>query len=234
MINRPIQFIFAFLSLFFLVVSCEKDTADVNGVTYPSVVTARSLETRGAVRMFTKDGEVTDEASIARFIAGGGIHEPNIFEESFESHPDSKITFHSKDSLTFADEILKFGITETQEGKFMISRDFRSEVITQPPYIMSVIEDLWRMGIHRSPLEKILQSNGFFFTGKEYRVGYGSFKSFKLPVLLFKLKRQSSVEESKSMRMNLGNRFDEFDEDFISTLANEDTLAIQQHYVLFE
>jgi len=234
--DRPIQCILRFSSLFFLVLSCGKDTTDINDITYPLVVKAKSLESRGTVRMFTKDGEVTDKASIARFIANVGMHELNIFEEPFKSDESNKITFHSRDSLTFANDVLKFGITEMQQGKFVISRDFQSDVITLPHYIMSATEDIWRLGAHHSPLEKKILFDGFIFTGKEIRVGYGSFRSFNLPILLFKLKRQTGFEELKSVRIsvNAGKWFDEFNDDFISTLTNEDTLAIQQNYVLFE
>lgn len=42
------------------------------------------------------------------------------------------------------------------------------------------------------------------------------------------------IEEFKSIQINMGNRFDEFNDDFIFTLTNEDTLAIQENYILFE
>src|SRR5690606_31585890 len=127
--------------LFLLVLSCGKDT-DINSTPFPLVVSAKSLETPGAIRMFTKDGETKDAASIARFVGNVRMHGQNIFEESFESDEDNKITFLSKDSLVFAGMELRYGITEIQPGKFIITRDFQS-MAHGPLYGMSVTEDIW-------------------------------------------------------------------------------------------
>ncbi|WP_379010566.1 hypothetical protein [Parapedobacter sp. GCM10030251] len=51
--------------------------------------------------------------------------------------------------------------------------------------------------------------------------------------MIYKLYRHSGTEGQASESMISGKLFNEFDEDFLTTLGDKDTVAYQQSYVRF-
>ncbi len=60
----------SFLILACLATACSKsDGENQSPISYPLEVKATALEEQGPVRLYTKDGDVTDQEVIAKFIA---------------------------------------------------------------------------------------------------------------------------------------------------------------------
>ncbi|SEO14513.1 hypothetical protein SAMN05216436_1381, partial [bacterium A37T11] len=94
--------------------ACSKDggPSDDN-ITYPLKVKATAMEEQGPVKLYTKDGEVTDEAVIAKFIA-----DAEYFNAVFAPEESDTITFTTDSTAKLGEADYIYSIEKQSEGLF--------------------------------------------------------------------------------------------------------------------
>src|SRR3546814_15937445 len=78
------------------VLSCKKTSPPEPSVEFPLSVKATAIVSQGPVRLFTHEGEVTDAAVIAQFVAGA-----EGFDSDFEIEAEDVIIFHTDSTAAF-------------------------------------------------------------------------------------------------------------------------------------
>ncbi|MGV3762686.1 hypothetical protein [Parapedobacter sp.] len=207
--------------------ACSRDGNMVPENAFAIELTAVALEHQGSVKLFTKSGEVTDEAVIANFIAS-----ERGFNAPFAPEPSNAITFTT-------DSTAQLGTSDVLYG---VSREDNDVVVFRSPFILGPYAtgaarwtalDTYRLGKHNDPLETFHSVGQLLYKGEAVIYCQGNYQSLLFPMMIYKLYRQSGTEGQSSESMISGKLFNEFDEDFLETLGDKDTLAYQQSYVRF-
>jgi len=207
-----------------LITGCsKKDEVDVK---FPITAIAKKLDTSSPIRLFDKNGEIKDQAAIAEFTKGSQTFE----SQEGNSYYNGKIIFLSNTEMQIGD-------SSPDNVKYAV------EVLSNDR-IQYTIEDVIPTD-DALPTGDIYMINGTatlsalpYGQGKKVlyrRLLYGSFTSFKFPMLRYlKTTNLSSGNDAVSTSRSEGTAFGEFNEEYINTLQDGQTLAIQQVYGSFE
>jgi len=207
--------------------ACSKDGSMVTESAFPIELKAVTLERQGSVKLYTKSGEVTDEAVIANFIAS-----ERGFNAPFAPEPSNTITFTT-------DSTAQLGISAVL---YRVSREDNDAVVFRSPFILGPYAtgavqwtalDTYRLGKHNGRLETFHSGGQLLYKGEAVIYCQGTYQSLLFPIMIYKLYRHSGTEGQASESMISGKLFNEFDEDFLITLGDKDTVAYQQSYVRF-
>lgn len=194
---------------------------------FPIELKAVALESRGSVRLYTKSGEITDEGVIGEF-----IDSEDGFNASFAPRPDDFMTF-------ITDSTAQFGISALP---YRVSREGNTAVVFHSPFILGpyvrgeepqMILDAYRLSKYNDPLQMFHSGGQISYKGEVVTYCDGTDRSFLLPVMMYKLSRRTGDSRQAGNRVASGKLFNEFNEDFLATLGDRDTIAYQQSYVRY-
>lgn len=208
------------------VAGCSKETGEP-ATAFPIELKAATLESEGSVKLYAKSGEITDEGVIADFIAS-----EEGFNASFEPRPDSFITFTT-------DSTAQFGASAVI---YRVSRESNNAVIFRSPFILGPYEtgkepqailDIYRLSKHNDPLQMFHSGGQILYRGEAVTYCRGTDQSLLLPVMIYKFSRRTGDSGQASIHVESGKLFNEFNEDFLATLGDRDTIAYQQSFVRY-
>lgn len=197
--------------------SCKKDNTETL-VVFPLSLYGEKIEVAAATRMFTKNGEIKDPQMIAKFTAN---------QVYFQAENDQSgkgalaLTFLSKEKVFFAgsDESYQFSVAQSGE-QFL----FTSEMLYIAP---SVIQDNFRNHLFKH--EHVISSGpSGGVQSREVRVGYGSHKGMRMPLLAY----CTSTGNGSAFFKTAGMNNNEFNEAALSYLQTNDTLAVKSYHLI--
>lgn len=191
----------AFMFLF----SCKKSDDDA----FPVDMRMISIKQKVAVRVFTNKVEIKDAKIIAHYASAA------VFNEHLNQPVDSeaKFSFLSRDSILMGSS--KF--TVVQNDKLFLFSSVRSFAVQDAGSGVEVIDILK----YNSPKVTLLGG----YTRKEVRVGHGNYNEMQLSVLTYMLNKGDRITQWSG---ESGTLFNEFNEDIVSSLGFQDTLAVQE------
>ncbi|WP_353126766.1 hypothetical protein [Parapedobacter pyrenivorans] len=207
--------------------ACSKNGGGDPAGAFPMELKAVALESRGDVKLYTKSGEVKDKEMIANFIASEAG-----FNASFEPQPDNIITF-------MTDSTAQLGISAI---RYKAVREGNDAVVFRSPFILGpagpgevqwTALDTYRLGKHNDPLQMFHSPGEILYKGEAVIRCEGIDESFLLPIMIYKLSRRIGDAGQASINVVSGKLFNEFNEDFLTTLGDKDTVAYQQSYVRY-
>lgn len=224
---RPAISIFAIIIFSTIITSCSKDEEKLS---FPLQTRFISLENQEAIRVFTKSGEITDPAVVKRFTSGS-----EYFGTSYSPLDKSGIITFQTDSTALLGASSQFYRASKTDGRITLSSDF---AITDASsnYPIGGFLDLYRLWKNAEPVEKTPLGLGqTLYKGKYLIVLYGDYSSFKLPALSFKIKRTMSTSTvPPAVNIQSGVAFNEFNAEYLNTLRENDTVAVQQSWLRFK
>ncbi|WP_028297681.1 hypothetical protein [Olivibacter sitiensis] len=224
---------FPILLAAFSLLACSKKEVPVNEViSYPLVVRLTGVEDQKSTRLFTKNGEVLDQTALLRFIGNFPLSDPEGMNA--EQEDEDIITFTNDSTAFFGSSDIPYRVKKNSELEF----GFLSErlMFFPPANGLHSQLDAYYIGKYNAPINAVPSPTGISYTGTELRLAFGDYQHFKLPILIYHLKRLSVDLEghSQSIDASINKLFNEFNPNFIQRLGNNDTIAIQQSYVRFQ
>jgi hypothetical protein len=181
---------------------------------------------KAGIRVFINKIEVKNKGIIDRFISG----EQNFGVQTQDLASDEKIRFISPDTASMENRASKLVVT--RNGEQYLFRSINKNYITSEYFRL-----IGKMNKHRSEL------GAPRYDGK-YQVdflmaGYGSYAKIEMPVYNYKLVKAHKVDdyfgwgEYMFRSVNTGKVFNEFDETYINSLTQTDTLAVEEYAYTF-
>ncbi|GAA4795128.1 hypothetical protein GCM10023231_24420 [Olivibacter ginsenosidimutans] len=224
------------LGVFCLVLgACNKDdhSADKD-ISFPLVVKATAMEEQGPVKLYTKDGEVVDQEVIAKFIAHPPESVTLSFNEEFKASESDFIGFTTDSTASFGYSAVLYHVKKNEDDEIAFSTDFVLDPESTKPYHEFL--DAYYIGKFNSPLTSFPAGSGLGYKGTLLSVVQGNYRSFRLPILLYYIKRTSKGPDGELTAVSAGfnKLFNTFNTDFISHLGPLDTIAVQQRYVRYK
>lgn len=211
------------LALLVLSSACSKKSDELS---FPIQVKMTGLENQEAVRVFTKRGEVTDQVIINRFIAGSAYFNLQYMDN------DANVVEFSSDSTAQLGHTALYYKVKKDNGTLTLSS---GSIIMHPDRPFDPVTDVYRLCKNTDSLVPVPDgANGVAYSAKERIVLYGDYKSFKLPVLGYRIKRVIGQGTQAAASENAGLVFNEFNESFRETLGENDTVAVQQMWWRFK
>lgn len=197
--------------------ACEKETEEV--VAFPITLYASEISEVKDIRLFVKDAEVFNQATINNFIDDDYRFDPN----SIKLTKINSMTFNSMDSVIFESNHQQYSIHKTANQFLFYSSDYIKFIAKQISFLK-----------HRSEQISIPLIFGYQYAEKDVMVGYGSYTNFELCLLMYKLHEYAYIDNQLVSRAySSGHTSNEFNEDFIHELGTTDTLAIREIKIRF-
>lgn len=219
------RFTLLFWALLLVATSCEKKDVSGPDIQFPLAVKAQAVTEKGNVRLFTYDGEVTDESVIARFIAGA-----DGFEENFEIEPTDIITFPNDSTAKF--ESLPWTYRVQAEGMNKLAFRVPFTLGESDPPASQFILDHQRIA-KTNITQAVPTATGFTYVGEVVQLASGSYDSFELPATVYKLSRWLGQGDTAAPYHSNSGVFSPFNEGFLETLRLRDTIAYQEGTLKF-
>jgi hypothetical protein len=201
--------LFPFIILAFFS-SCKKE--DIN---FPQTLYLKKVTASTNVRLFINKIEIFDKSVIDNFTNRTSIF--NLQNQAI--NPALYIKFFSKDSASFNSPTFRYSVT-VNGNQFL----FKS-----PPYLTSLI--FLPDGITIYPPEITPWGTNAYIV-KETTVGFGNFMKLDISLFAYSLVRSNS--NSGYYQRSNATIFNQFNPNFINTLGQTDTLAIQEFTETFE
>lgn len=200
-----------------LFISCKKDNS---GSTFDPTkkLYAYKATQKSTVRLFTNGVEIKNSAVINNFIKNSTVFNLDLskIDRSYF------LTFSSVDTAIFNNDNFnfpeKYSIVK-QNNQFLF---YSPEVLIDRNQTFRYLYDMFKYTYPQTPLPL---SSGFVFKTKFIKVGYGSFKEVELSLLSYKYVQSFMGSRLSTEQSGLNN---EFNENVISKLSVNDTLAIQE------
>jgi hypothetical protein len=201
-----------FLLLFIILLfSCQKETSKPD-VTYPQRLRLYSKSIKSQVRLITNKTEITDTSTINKFIKYCPVfNSPGQFVDTTVF-----ITFISKGKASFYynGSINTYSITNNGSQFLFYSDSLIMFYNTQTLFLNNCLKYSYSL----CPL-----SNGTSYVTKDIRVGYGNYQEQEFSVFVYQYKIGNS-------NTNMGGGFyNEFNDNAISQIGSNDTLAFQSY-----
>lgn len=212
----------AVISVTLVVNGCSKEDVLDNDGKFPVTTSMVEVDYSSPIRLFTENGEIKNQAIIAEFVKGS-----QTFENQKSNPYGSMIHFisskemligdlSSDNNVTYQLEVLSSG--RMQYSLIQVSSD--SPLAESDYGMVSGTEILSTLPDERKNL---------LFK----RTLYGNFDSFKLPMFRY-LKVSRVTGGGIYTARSEGTALGEFDEDYIVTLQEGQSLAVQQVYATYE
>ncbi len=93
--------------------------------------------------------------------------------------------------------------------------------------------DTYRLSKHNDPLEMFHSGSQVLYKGEAVTRCLGTNQSLLFPIMIYKLRRRTGAAGQASESMISGKLFNEYNEDFLTTLGDQYTVAYQQNYVWY-
>lgn len=197
---------FIFLTLT-ICISCKKERVNFPTSLYHTKTTASTN-----VRLFINKLEIFDKPTIDNF-----IKDINIFNRQNQTvGPAEKLTFISKDTVVFGTSIQKYNV----------SLNGNQFLFTSPPYSVSLPFTVPSgMDLYPDKITQLSSGNPSYQVNKIV-VATGNYMSLEISFFSYLLSRKDiSSGSSQYFYSTAGNVFNQ---NFINTLGQTDTLAIQE------
>lgn len=195
-----------------LSISCSKSKE----VKYPKRLYLRELSGKQNVRLFTNNAEIKSLPVINDFI--GGSQNFEAIEPIRIDANSHYIEFSSADTAAFSyANAFKYQVVKSGNQFILKSQPVR-------PHLDDIIGS-----IKKYP-DEVLGSS-IFYTISETVIGYGDYSRFELCLLAYKIAKHS---QQNGNYIALGVLKNEFNQNYISTLGPNDTIAIQEYRYLFK
>ncbi len=223
-------FLFAVILGFLTVgMACRKDD-NPSELSFPYELKVSEVELQNSVRVFTHEGEVTDVATITRFIAG-----ESGLETSLRPTRSDNIEITTDASARMPPSSTPYEMTMHSDGRVTFWTQSSMASMSLNWYMQTKL-DVFRLGLNNL-VEEYPIDNGRAFNIEQTTVGLGNYKLLRLPVFHYKLSRiyRESEEVADTRRsIKRGSMFNEFDPDFLQVLGPGDTVAYRQEYWRFK
>ncbi|WP_316822924.1 hypothetical protein [Pedobacter gandavensis] len=208
---KTIGLLFLFSAIF---TACKKEPKSEN-IVFPVNFYVHQLKVKSGVRLFTKDGEVTDPIKISKF-AG---------------HKDF---FNIKDSLVVQPEFL-FSITSLDSARFTIgnyNNKYTYEIkgnkfLFSSAQVFPLPENSPELNDKLFKYQSVINL-GMYQVQRPIQLAYGDFKAVELPMQIYYIARRTE----SSYHITNGFSNNEINESFLTTLKNQDTLAYRTYHLI--
>jgi hypothetical protein len=193
-----------------LCISCKKENISFPQDLYFTKITATSN-----LRLFINEIEVFDKSTIDNFTS-----QANIFNlQNQRIGPASKRTFLSRDTAVFASQAFKYSVGVSKNGNRFL--------FASPPYRTFFITVLVGIELYQRNITPF----GVGYIVNEVMVGTGNLTNLDLSIFSYRLSRRDT--RADSYQSSYANVTNQFNQDFIGTLAQTDTLAIREFKATF-
>ncbi|WP_207535637.1 hypothetical protein [Desertivirga arenae] len=203
------------ITILFISSSCKK-TQEEPAIEYPFTLENATVEKKSEIQIYTNKQEIKDQAKANKFVEASQLFNLHLQENRFGS-----LTVLSPDSVFFnyPDNLYTY---ENKDGKFFFYSTFLFELGDGAPVSAALLK-------YKEP--QINTAQGLM--GKEIRVAKGTIKNLDFSCIAYKLSKNkldsngrlvSSIEEE-------GVVYNEFNEEFINSLGDRDTLAVQRFVI---
>jgi hypothetical protein len=206
-----------FISTCLFVTSCRKDDRDsVDQKNFPRKLYLTDFTFKDNVKIYTKNGEITDSVIKSRALISTGI---DLISHPFNplSAQESFVSFLSKDRFVMSND--EFSI-ETLSNTFVF-RYVDSSAI--PPHDLFVLNSAF----YAYPLVT-KNKNDNYFTYRRKFVGHGDYSALKISGMDLCILKRDTITGTITNRY-VGFVLNEFNVDGIKTLGRYDTIAVREY-----
>ncbi|WP_207420328.1 hypothetical protein [Desertivirga brevis] len=204
-----------FITALFAFTSCKK-TQEEPVIEYPFTLENSTVEKKSEIQLFTSNQELKDVGKITKFVENSQLFNMHLQDNRFGS-----LTVFSADSSYFNFPENKYTY-EKKNGLYYFYSTYLYDLGDAPAGSLALVK-------HKEPHFNTAQG----VMAKEIRVAKGTLKSLEFSCLAYKLSRNSYNVNGKltGSTEEEGVLYNEFNEDFLRSLGEHDTLAVQKFVI---
>jgi hypothetical protein len=206
-----------FLALCGYLPSCKKG-GEQQSIFFPQTLYFTQLSAKTGVRVFTKNGQITDPIVIARFIKNTTNF--NLQNQAIDAN--DKLIFTSKSNVLFGVPGVPFDLNSgfaSTKTEFIFHSQKQNTVNTQ-----SLAYKLLKF---KAPLKTIGTAPTLTYTSPEVRVAYGNYLDLNFSVLSYKIAQDDGITLETQTNI-VSNQAIDFNAAFLAQLPTIDTIAVQE------
>jgi hypothetical protein len=209
---KPLILLFITVCLF--TISCKKDDSKIDNL--PTTLYFRNLTFKDDIKVYTRDGEITDPVVRAQSIisTGVGLVAPN---PSSTGH----VTFLSDNSFLLNNDSYNFKKT----GDTFIFNDIDSAIVGP--------QDGWiaALPFYKYPTATKIDNGNYIY--RRQFVGYGNYSALKISGMDYGILKRDTVTRAIIER-RVEYQLNEFNRDGIKALGKYDTMAVREYSYQYE
>lgn len=225
------KYLYVFL-LAIIILACKKADIEQESNQFPSTLYLFSISQKSKIRLFSNKKEITDQKVIDHFLKD--FKDFEIRDTSFVS--DENLVFLTADSASIPNQFESLKFIKT--GNQILFKSNNIHIITAGQLTN------YKMAKYQSEIEPVWDSK---YRVYNMLVGYGNYSELKLSVFnysvtmwyknfsndYFGFNDTTSTDYTYKSKAS-GKVFNEFNESYISSVAESDTLAIQEYFYSFK
>lgn len=212
--------------------ACKKEEKVEIPKEFPVHLDAERLEVRAETRLFSNNSEIKDKAVIQGFEEREALNE--LLEVPFQQQGQ-------EDGLRFDSELVaRFLESEDEENLFDIERKgTRFLFFSRNTYLVNpqAAPEAGSLGYFHGMLEYSDKLGEPTFGGmrptREVRVAHGNYKVLKVSAMAYVLKLAGANGTDLAVFVSKGNLFNEFNDNVIKHLKQNDTLAVKEYSIIY-
>jgi len=225
------KYLYVFL-LATIILACKKADIEQESNQLPSTLYLFSISQKSKIRLFSNKKEITDQKVIDHFLKD--FKDFEIRDTSFAS--DENLVFLTADSASIPNQFESLKFIKT--GDQILFKSNNIHIITADQLTN------YKMAKYQSEIEPVWDSK---YRVYNMLVGYGNYSEFKLSVFNYSVTMWHKNFSNDYFGFNdttsndytykskaSGKVFNEFNESYINSVAESDTLAIQEYFYSFK
>ena len=218
------------LPAFLLVSACKKEDKVEIPKEFPVHLDAERLEVRAETRLFSNNSEIKDKAVIQGFEEREVLNE--LLEIPFQQQgQDDGLRFDSELVARFHEDEGNLYDIERKGTRFLFYS--RNTYLVNP----QAAPEAGSLGYFHGMLEYSDKLGEPTFGGmrptREVRVAHGNYKVLKVSAMAYVLKLADTNGEGHAIFVNKGVNFNEFNDNVIKHLKQNDTLAVKEYSLIY-
>ena len=225
------KYLYVFL-LATIILACKKADIEQESNQLPSTLYLFSISQKSKIRLFSNKKEITDQKVIDHFLKD--FKDFEIRDTSFVS--DENLVFLTADSASIPNQFESLKFIKT--GDQILFKSNNIHIITADQLTN------YKMAKYQSEIEPVWDSK---YRVYNMLVGYGNYSELKLSVFNYSVTMWHKNFSNDYFGFNdttsndytykskaSGKVFNEFNESYINSVAESDTLAIQEYFYSFK
>ena len=221
------------IGLLMIIITCEKEDEVI--MQYPTKMVVREYKIKSKIRLFTKDGEISNSETIEKFVKKWiNLHFfKNIDTVILIDNPDT-INFIKSDSVRFNNERHTRKLKINGDIFYFYPKDtLVDHIITNNDTLATLKYKIGKYKYDFKLITLVSPPNIFSYKGKHMipRIAKGNEKKIVFPMLTYDIVFHSQFKSERQAYANLNN---EFDQGITKILGIDDTLAVQEFDLTFE